>query len=119
MVDTGADRDVISECLTKRLNIDIVKTVLRVVTVDNKICTERPLASFSIESLDGEYSALVNEALVGNILTGENEVPPSRRDLSGCPYLSDIDFPEVKGRRSNSGRRPHRGVASFGRSSWR
>ena len=97
MVDTGADRDVISECLTKRLDIDVVKTVLRVVTVDHEIITERPLASFSVESMDGEYSALVNEALVGNILTGENEVPPSRRDLSSCPHLSDIDFDEVEG----------------------
>ena len=60
MIDTGADRDVISERLTKRLNIDVNQTVLRVVTVDHEIVTERPLASFSVESLDGEYSALVN-----------------------------------------------------------
>ena len=97
MIDTGADRDVISERLTKRLDIDVNQTVLRVVTVDHEIVTERPLASFSVESLDGEYSVLVNEALVGNILTSENEVPPSRRDLTGCPHLSDITFPDVEG----------------------
>ena len=97
MIDTGADRDVISNRLVSKLDIDVVQTVLRVVTVDHEIVTERPLASFSIESLDGEYSAVINEALVGNVLTGECDVLPSRRDLSGCPHLADIDFPEVEG----------------------
>ena len=97
MIDTGADRDVISDRLIKRLNIHVDQTVLRVVTVDHVICTERPLASFHVESLNGEYSVIVNEALVGNVLTGEQEVPPSRRDLSACPHLADIVFPEVEG----------------------
>ena len=70
MIDTGANQDVISERLTKGLDIHVHMTVLRVVTVDNEICTECPLASFSIESLDGEHSATINNALMGNVLTG-------------------------------------------------
>ena len=50
-----------------------------------------------MESLDGEYSVTVNDALVGNILTGEHEVPPSRRDLTSYSHLADITFPEVEG----------------------
>ena len=38
----------------------------------------------TIESLDKEYRAAVNDALVGDLLTGENNVPPSRRNLSSC-----------------------------------
>ena len=95
MADSGADRDVIGEQTIKRLNIGTTNADLRVVTVDNEIVSQRKLASFSIESLDGEYHAEVNDALVGNILTGENDVPPFRRDLSKCHHLSDVKFDEV------------------------
>ena len=95
MADTGADRDVIGEQTIKRLNIGTKDADLKVVTVDNEIVSKRKLASFSIESLDGDYHAEVNDALVGNILTGENDVPPFRRDLSKCRHLSDVKFDEV------------------------
>ena len=97
MIDTGADRDIISEQLIKKLDIETNVTILRVVTVDNEMCSERRLASFSFESMDGEYCATVNDALVGRILTGENDVPAPRRDLSGCPHLNDITFADVEG----------------------
>ena len=96
MIDTGADRDVISDRLIKRLDIHVDQTILRVVTVDKEICTEHPLASFLLESLDGEYSVTINNALLGNVLTGEHEVPPSRHDLTSCPHLAYIVFPEVE-----------------------
>ena len=97
MIDTGADRDVISGNTITRLDIPTVITELRVVTVDKQIVSERPLASFTIESLDKEYRAEVNDALVGDLLTGENDVPPSRRDLSSCRHLSGIVFDNVPG----------------------
>ena len=78
MIDTGADRDVISGNMITRLDIPTVITELRVVTVDHQLTAERPLASFIIESLNKEYRAEVNDALVGELLTGENDVPPSR-----------------------------------------
>ena len=63
MADTGADRDVIGEQTIKRLNIGTKDADLKVGTVDNEIVSKRKLASFSIESLDGDYHAEVNEAL--------------------------------------------------------
>ena len=83
--------------MVKRLDIHVDQTIVWVVTVDKEICTERPLASFLLESLDGENSVTINDALVGNILTGEHEVPPSCRDLTSCPHLTDIVFREVEG----------------------
>ena len=97
MIDTGADRDVISGNMIKRLDIPMVLTELRVVTVDKELTSDRPLASFTIESLDKEYQAEVNDALVGDLLTGENDKPPSQCDLSGCRHLSGIVFDDIPG----------------------
>ena len=95
MIDSGADRDVVSEKTISRLNIGTNETDLRVVTVDNELISKRMLASFTIESLNEEYRADVNDALVGKILTGENDVPPHRRDLSACAHLSGVNFDKV------------------------
>ena len=106
MIDTGADRDIISEQLIKKLDIETNVTILRVVTVDNEMCSERRLASFSFESIDGEYCATVNDALVGRILTGENDVPAPRRDMSGAENhlnisvnVGEVDIVKVRATR--------------------
>ena len=97
MLDTGADRDVISEAVVKDLDIDTTTTEMRVITVDNEIVSKRTMASFIIESLDGSYSASVSGALVGNLLTSETDLPPYRRNIEDQPHLKDIKFDEVKG----------------------
>ena len=48
MIDTGADRDVISDRLVKRLDIHVDLTVLRVVTVENLHRTSLGLVSSGI-----------------------------------------------------------------------
>ena len=92
MIDSGADRDVISEAITQRLGLETTWTDLRVVTVDNEISSKRKLAKFSIESLEDDYSADVFYGLVGKILTGEADIPPHRRDIASMPHLNDITF---------------------------
>ena len=92
MIDSGADRDVISEEMTKKLGLETTWTELRVVTIDSEILSRRKLAKFSIESLEEEYKADVTEALVGQILTGESDIPPHRRDISAMPHLEGISF---------------------------
>ena len=69
MIDSGADRDVISEWVTEFLDLETSWTNLRVVTVDNKIICKRKLAKFAIESLEDDYNADVIDGLVGKILT--------------------------------------------------
>ena len=97
MLDTGADRDVISEAVVKDLDIETTTTEMRVITVDNEIVSKGSMASFTIESLDGSYSASVSGALVGNLLTSETDLPPYRRNIEDQPHLKDIKFDEVKG----------------------
>ena len=76
LLDSGADRDVISEKLVKRLGLPTRNTILKVVTVGNEITSERELADFTIESIDSDYGAEIEDALVGDILTSENDIPP-------------------------------------------
>ena len=40
MLDTGADRDVISEAVVKDLDIETTTTEMRVITVDNEIVSK-------------------------------------------------------------------------------
>ena len=69
MIDSGADRDVISEDVIKDLAIETTTTNMRVITVDSEIVSKRTMASFTIESIDESYCANVIEALVGRLLT--------------------------------------------------
>ena len=95
LLDSGADRDVISEKLVKRLGLPTRNTILKVVTVGNEITSERELADFTIESIDSDYGAEIEDALVGDILTSENDIPPYQRDLSNFHHLKDIKFPRI------------------------
>ena len=92
MLDSGADRDVISETIIEDMGITTREMDMRVVTVDNSMTNRRSLASFTVESVDGSYRADVDGALVGRLLTGEGDVPPHRRDLSSFPHLQDVNF---------------------------
>ena len=92
MLDSGADRDVISETVIEELKIATKEMDMRVITVDNSTTNRRSLASFLVESVDGSFRADVDGALVGRLLTGEGDVPPHRRDLSSYPHLRDVEF---------------------------
>ena len=96
MLDSGADRDVISEEVVEALAIETTIMNMRVVTVDQEVVSKRTMASFTIESLNEAYSAKVVEALVGKILTGESDIAPYRRNLEDYPHLKDLKFDEIR-----------------------
>ena len=52
MLDTGVDRDDISEEVIRDLAVVTTTKNMRVITVDNKIVRKRTIASFTIDSLD-------------------------------------------------------------------
>ena len=92
MIDSGADRDVISEDVIKDLAIETTTTNMRVITVDSEIVSKRTMASFTIESIDESYCANVIEALVGRLLTSESDMAPYKRNLKDYPHLKDVRF---------------------------
>ena len=95
MLDTGSDRDVISERIVDELNILTSSKLMTVKTVNSEDTRHRNVADFRLESLDREYVADVEEALVGKLLTSSSDIPPCRRDLSDLPYLQDVQFDEI------------------------
>ena len=97
MLDSGADTNFISSKITQELGVDTWEREMTVVTVDHNITSRRLLASFSIESLDGNYGANIDSALVGDLVTGTSDVPPVDRDCSTFPHLSNIEFERTTG----------------------
>ena len=65
---------------------------------EEKIAKEiRELKAFTMQSVDEEYVVDVNDALVGDLLTSERDIPPFLRDLSDQPHIEGIKFPEAEG----------------------
>ena len=48
-----------------------------------------------ISDLKGVYSFPVTEALIGDILTLENDIPPTKRDIEGFSHLDGVEFDEL------------------------
>ena len=95
MLDTESDRDVISEQLVKDLDLPQRKKPVTIQTVEATTTDYRHFADYRLQSLDGSYSANVNDALVGQLVANKNDLPPAKRDLSALPHLNDIVFDYV------------------------
>ena len=52
----------------------------------------RDVASIVMESFDGKYKAEVENALVGNLLTCNLDIPPAKRSMDCLPHLAHLDF---------------------------
>ena len=97
MIDSGADRDVLSFQIVKKLELPTQKMLMRVHTVNCEVVEEKTLASFILSSVDGEYKVNISDALTGNLLTGEADVAPCHRDFSDESHLRGIPFPKADG----------------------
>ena len=76
LLDSGSDRDVISQSIISDLKLDTWTEFMTVKTLDNSVEGERSLTSMRLESIQGVYSADIEGALVGAMLTGNNDIPP-------------------------------------------
>ena len=97
MIDSGADRDVLSLQTVKKLDLPTEKMLMRVHTLNSEVVEEKTLTSFILSSIDGDYNVHVSEALTGNLLTGEADVGPYHRNFSDQSHLRDVPFPEAEG----------------------
>ena len=91
-LDTCANRDVISKKVVEFLDLPSRNEVIMVTTLDSQITGERELASCTLESLASDYDVDIKDAIVGTILTGRDEIPPARRDVSRYPHLQNLPF---------------------------
>ena len=95
MLDPGATRSVVNRKIVNDLNLPIENKSMRVSTIDSVNEGFRDVSSFTISNLGGEYSFPVAKALVGDILTLESDVPPSKKDIEGFSHLEGIEFDEL------------------------
>ena len=95
MLDTGSDRDVISEDIILDLELDQRKRPVTIQTVESTTTDYRRFVDLRIESIDSSYGADINDALVGKLLTGNSDLPPAKRDLSALRHLDNIDFIDI------------------------
>ena len=95
MLDPGATRSVVNRKIVNDLNLPIENKNMRVSTIDSVKEGFRDVSSFTISNLGGEYSFPVSKALIGDILTLENDVPPTKKDIEGYSHLEGIEFDEL------------------------
>ena len=55
----------------------------------------RDFTDFTVKTLDRTFEKNVQKALVGQILTTENDRPPRNSDISHLDYMSDVHFVEL------------------------
>ena len=97
MIDSGADRDVLSLQIVKKLDLPTEKMLMRVHTVNCEVVEEKVLASFILSSIDEEYNVHISNALTGELLTGEADIAPCQRDFTSQSHLRNVPFPKVNG----------------------
>ena len=98
LLDSGADRDYLSERVADAIGLRTKRRNVNLVTVEESIRKERKMADLEFESLDGNYRVEVEDVLVGKFPDSTRDVPPSRRDLSPFQHLRGIDFIDIDAR---------------------
>ena len=95
MLDSACDRDVISEGLAKELGLEMRSEMITVNTVESRTTLPRHLADFRLESLDESYVVRVDGALVNNLVSSINDIPPAKRDLSTLSHGEGVEFVDI------------------------
>ena len=76
LLDSGSDRDVISNDVKDALGLSVLSQRMSVKTLDSVIVGKRSTTNFMLQSLDSSYRADVDGALVADMLTSDSHVPP-------------------------------------------
>ena len=95
MLDSGSDRDVIDERLVKELGLEKKLKQVTITTVDSNASAMRHFVNYHIEAFDGSYSANVDGALVGNVIVSDNDLPPSKRNVSKLQHAQGVEFIDI------------------------
>ena len=96
LLDGGATGDAVSTHLSEKLGMAVRYNNIEVSAFEHSGTKLRGLTDFSIEPLDGTFKVDVNKALVAEILTTENDQPPTQGDIEEHPYLEGtVHFEEL------------------------
>ena len=95
LLDTGSDRDVIDERLAKELMLKTTSRMMNISVLGAQELSPREIAIIRMESLDGKYEAEVQNALVGNLLTCNSDIPPAKRNFDKLHHLAHLPFHDI------------------------
>ena len=95
LMDTGSDRDVIDEGVASELGLHRKSKMMNVCVLGGKDLGPRELAEIEIRSMDGKYQAYIENALIGNLLTCNSDVPPAKMDLTKWKHIEEAQIPFI------------------------
>ena len=96
LLDSGADRDYLSDRVANAIGLTTRRRRVNLVTVEEASRREREMADLEFESLDGSYKAEVEDVLVGKFPESTRDIPPAKRDLSSFSHLEGIEFIDLE-----------------------
>ena len=99
LLDGGATRSIISSELAERLELPLQlrDTILR--TAEGTSHQARHLVNFKLLNLDGNLKLEIENALVLDNLSIDDEQTPSNRDIENFTHLQDVWFNELDDKR--------------------
>ena len=98
LLDSGADKDYLSERVAGTIGLRTKSRRVNLVTVEESSRRERKMADLEFESLDGTYKVGVEDVLIGKFPESTRDIPPSKRDLSAFEHLKEVNFIDIDAR---------------------
>ena len=95
LFDSGASCCAISFDLVNKINATVNTLNIRLGTFNNESVEERGVTSFTISDVHESFEIQIQNALVGQILSTENDTPPLSANLQHLPHLADLPFIEL------------------------
>ena len=92
LLDTGADRDYISDKVAIKLGLKVDRRWSKIYGVNSVTDGMGKQANLIFKTFNQSYEATVNDALVGDFTGAEGDEAPSKRDLSRYHHLDDVEF---------------------------
>ena len=97
MLDSGATRPIINERTAKRLDTKWEARNAHLNTVGGSSYGKRKFTNVTIESLDGETRIELEDTVILNFLTTEDDTPPKNEEIREEEYMKGVEFDELEG----------------------
>ena len=96
LLDTGANCSAISKPLIEKINAPVKNLKINLGTFDRNVTQKREVANFEVWDLNESFKINIENALVGNLLSTEREVPPNIADLKKYDHLKNKVFNDLE-----------------------
>jgi len=96
LLDSGANISAISKNLVEKLNLKTDKINIKLGTFDSNEQVKKEVTSFKVSNLSKTIEFDVDNALIGNVMTTENEFPLRNEDIKGLEYMEDVLLDELE-----------------------